>query len=200
MKFQLWWLASLLIPTLATPSVHAGPVFTFQAGPPPGPGGAYGNVDYAGLNDFSGVILATSPFYGILGLGTPLNSGRVFSESEVSFAVNGNSGSFDIIGTSNDFIGTVVTSGVSSTGGSFVVDGTLSASAAAFFGLSASTAMVGTATIELGPAPIPNGPANDLGSLQFTFSPSVPEPSSVVLLGTGVLGLIAVLHRRSRRA
>jgi hypothetical protein len=131
-----------------------------------------------------------------------LHNGGVFGEAAVTFSVNGSSGTFDIIGSLGyDLTGTVVTSGVSSSGGSFTFVGTMSTAFDTYFGLDAGTTVAGTATIRLSTSASGNASLNDTGTLSLTFSPAfVPEPSSVVMLGTGVFGLMAALVRQRSRA
>jgi hypothetical protein len=80
--------ALLLTVSGALPS-EAAYTFIFNAGPPPGPGGERGGVNYQGPNNVSGAINTSGPFFGIFGVGTPLNSGRTISELGVSFQVFG---------------------------------------------------------------------------------------------------------------
>jgi hypothetical protein len=189
-------LAALLLTVSGALPSEAAYTFIFTAGPTPGPGGERGGVNYQGPNNVSGAINSSGPFFGIFGVGTPLNSGRTISELGMSFQIFSGSGSLSIIG--GDFGGNVSNANVGPNGGSFVVNGFLSSSVESFFGLPPSSPLTGVATIQLRDPGLPGGVGNKVGSLQLTLvAGPAPEPASVIATGTGLA--IAFGYARARR-
>jgi hypothetical protein len=198
-------LAALLLTLAGAMPSEAAYSFIFNAGPPPGPGGEIGGVDYQGPNDLGGAINVSGPFFGIFGVSTPSNAGKTLPEEGVFFLVFGGSGFFDILGFSGgqfDFVGSVSNANVGPNGGSFLVNGFLSSSAESFFGIPPSTELAGLVTISLSDPELPGGIGNKIGSLQFVFTTApVPEPASLLATGTGLAIAFgaARAHARARR-
>jgi hypothetical protein len=193
-------LAALLITLLGATTAQAGYYFTFDAGPTPGPGGLYGTVNYAGPNDFSGQMNA-APFHGIYGVGTPLNSGKGFNVEGAFFSAFGNSGDFRIV--QDGFNGLISNVNVDGGGGTFEVKGFLSPDAASFFGIDPNTGLSGEAGLRLTPSDQPYSYGNDIGFLELTLNldPSVvvPEPSSLIATGSGLIVALGWAGGRRRR-
>jgi hypothetical protein len=188
--------ALLIILALAMPS-DAGYSFVFSAEPPPGPGGEYGSVYYEGPNYFYGGANAASD-YGILGIDTPLNSGKLFNLSIVTFSVYGGSGGFSITNP-DGFDGGISNVNVGSGGGSFVVYGFLSSAAAAFFGIPQASALSGVVTLQLTDPYLSGGNGNKVVHLQLVLTQAAPEPSSVAMTGIGLVAAFGVARGRRRR-
>jgi hypothetical protein len=194
-------LAALLLTLSGAMPSQAGYSFEFNAGPTPGPGGSVGGINYQGPNELSGAINSSFP-YGILGIGTPSNSGMATSDLGVFFEVFGGSGSIRILGLFGgqfDFVGSISNAKVGPSGGSFLVNGFLGSSAASFFGLPSSSPLTGVATIFLRDATVPGGIGNKVGSLNLTLvAGPAPEPASLILTGTGLILALGLARARRR--
>jgi hypothetical protein len=159
-------------------------------------------VNYLGQNQLDGTLNPNGKF-GITGVGTPLNSDNVYNVDGLSIDLTGpTSGTLSIFANGGAFDATIFTSNVGPTGGTATFGGYLDSGAAAFFGVSPLTQLVGTLTIELSPALLPDGNGNDIANVQLNFTEgpfSVPEPSSLMMLALGLIGVGAWGYRLIRQ-